>query len=60
MTVCFVYLAREGESVNSQWKEEDSEEAFFTWWERIETYQDQYSVRMIFDAGFRAGMESDK
>jgi hypothetical protein len=34
------------------------EEAFFEWWEKVSPHQDQYNLRMAFDAGYKAGQES--
>lgn len=30
---------------------------FWEWWEKIEPYMDQYTLRMAFDAGYEAAKE---
>lgn len=47
-------LNLKGEMMNNE-----QEEAFFAWWEKIEANKDQYNLRMAFDAGYKAGKESE-
>ena len=36
----------------------EQEEAFLEWWRKIAPNQEQYNLRMAFDAGYKAGEES--
>lgn len=38
----------------------DQETAFFTIWEKIEQHQHLYNFRMLFDAGWEAGINAVK
>lgn len=35
----------------------EQEQAFWTWWEKIAKYQNQYTLRMAFDAGYEAAIK---
>lgn len=34
---------------------EEKEEAFFIWWEKIESHKDSINLRMAFEAGWEVG-----
>ena len=34
----------------------EKEKAFFTWWDKIQAYKDNYNLRMAFDAGYEAAI----
>ena len=38
-------------------KAREQEMIFWQWWEKIEPYQEQYTLRMAFDAGYEAAMK---
>jgi hypothetical protein len=47
-----VRISLKGEMMNN-------EEAFETWWDTIKDNRDQINLRIAFDAGYKAGKESE-